>query len=85
MKTIFAAFLMVFSLSAVASSFLESLLDRQSSDQSLGRFFVASSNFGQCAGACASEQGICISHCQGNGQCIANCNSAHGRCISRCN
>jgi hypothetical protein len=46
---------------------------------------IASNNFGQCMGACASEQGICISQCQGNGQCISNCAAAHGRCVSRCN
>ena len=40
---------------------------------------------GQCMGACASEQGICISQCQGNGQCIGQCAAAHGRCVSRCN
>jgi hypothetical protein len=45
---------------------------------------IASSDIGQCMGACASEQGICISQCQGNGQCISNCAAAHGRCVSRC-
>ena len=39
---------------------------------------------GACMGDCASEQGICISHCSGDGRCIANCSSAHGRCVSRC-
>lgn len=44
----------------------------------------ANQNVGQCMGDCASEQGICISQCQGDGQCIGNCGAAHGRCISRC-
>lgn len=44
----------------------------------------ASENVGQCMGSCASEQGICISQCNGNGQCIGNCAAAQGRCFSRC-
>ncbi len=40
---------------------------------------------GQCMGDCASEQGICISQCNGDGQCISRCASAYGRCVSRCN
>lgn len=39
---------------------------------------------GPCISDCASEQGICISQCQGNGQCIGQCAAAHGRCVSRC-
>lgn len=53
-------------------------------DQSLKGMLLAGSDVGQCMGACASEQGICIGQCQGNGQCIANCSSAHGRCVARC-
>ena len=40
---------------------------------------------GMCMSDCASEQGICISQCNGDGQCIGRCASAHGRCVSRCN
>jgi len=40
---------------------------------------------GQCFGDCASEQGICISHCGGDGQCISRCAAAYGRCVARCN
>lgn len=39
---------------------------------------------GQCHGFCASEQGICISQCQGNGLCISNCASSLGRCVAGC-
>jgi hypothetical protein len=45
----------------------------------------SNSNVGQCMGDCASEQGICISQCQGNGQCINRSAATHGRCVSRCN
>ena len=41
-------------------------------------------DLGICIGDCASEQGICISQCQGDGQCISNCAAAHGRCVARC-
>ncbi len=41
-------------------------------------------NLGMCIGDCASEQGICMGHCQGDGQCISNCAAAHGRCVARC-
>lgn len=37
-----------------------------------------------CYGDCGSDQGICISRCDGNGQCIADCAQDHGRCVSRC-
>ncbi len=40
---------------------------------------------GQCMGDCASDQGICISRCDGDGQCIGDCASDHGTCVSRCN
>ena len=40
---------------------------------------------GQCISDCASEQGICISQCNGDGQCISRCAAAHGRCVARCN
>ena len=40
---------------------------------------------GQCIADCASEQGICISQCNGDGQCISRCAAAHGRCVARCN
>lgn len=53
--------------------------------QPWGGILVARNDIGQCIAACASEQGICISQCQGNGQCIANCAAAYGRCVSRCN
>lgn len=39
---------------------------------------------GQCNGACASEQGICIGSCQGNGMCISSCAASHGRCTAAC-
>ncbi len=39
---------------------------------------------GQCNGACASEQGICIGSCQGNGMCISRCTSSHARCVAGC-
>lgn len=39
---------------------------------------------GPCIGECGSEQGICISNCDGNGQCIGNCAAAEGRCVARC-
>lgn len=39
---------------------------------------------GQCMADCASEQGICISQCNGDGQCIGRCAAAHGRCVARC-
>lgn len=39
---------------------------------------------GTCQGLCASEQGMCISHCQGNGMCISQCTSSHARCIAGC-
>ncbi len=55
------------------------------SQQKLGELLIARNDVGQCMGACASEQGICISQCQGNGQCISNCAAAHGRCVARCN
>lgn len=42
-------------------------------------------NVGQCMGACASEQAICIGQCRGDGHCISNCAAAHGRCMARCN
>jgi len=45
----------------------------------------ASGDFGQCAGDCASEEGICMANCQGDGECMNNCAAAHGRCMSRCN
>jgi len=45
----------------------------------------ASGDIGQCMGDCASEQGMCISQCQGDGQCINRCGAAHGRCMARCN
>lgn len=45
---------------------------------------IAWGNVGQCMGACASEQGMCISQCRGDGVCISNCAAAHGRCVSRC-
>ena len=50
----------------------------------LQSYLLAQSNIGQCMGACASEQGICIGHCQGNGTCISQCAATHGRCVSRC-
>ena len=50
-----------------------------------GALLIARNDVGQCMGACASEQGICIGQCQGNGQCISNCAAAHGRCVARCN
>jgi len=50
-----------------------------------GSSLYASGDFGQCAGDCASEEGICISHCEGDGECINQCGAAHGRCMSRCN
>jgi len=50
-----------------------------------GTLLLSYRDVGQCMGACASEQGICISQCQGNGPCISNCAAAHGRCVSRCN
>jgi hypothetical protein len=53
--------------------------------QYLGKKLLVSNDIGQCMGECASEQGICISGCQGNPQCIANCAAAHGRCVARCN
>ena len=40
---------------------------------------------GQCIGACATEQGICIAQCNGDGQCISRCAAAYGRCVARCN
>lgn len=43
------------------------------------------SAFADCFGDCASDEGICISYCNGDGQCISRCASAHGRCVSRCN
>ena len=46
---------------------------------------ILAGNYGECAGYCAEEQGICISNCNGNGQCIGQCAAAYGRCISRCN
>lgn len=39
---------------------------------------------GQCVGDCSSEQGMCISYCNGNPSCIARCADAHGRCVARC-
>lgn len=47
-------------------------------------FQLAQRDVGQCMGACASEQGMCIGQCQGNGQCIGQCAAAHGRCVARC-
>ncbi|WP_459947353.1 hypothetical protein, partial [Desulfocastanea catecholica] len=44
----------------------------------------ANQNVGQCMGDCASEQGLCISECQGDGQCIGRCGATHGRCVARC-
>lgn len=44
----------------------------------------ANADVGQCMGDCASDQGICISQCDGDGQCIGNCSATHGRCVSRC-
>lgn len=41
-------------------------------------------NIGMCMGACASEEGICISQCGGSGQCISNCSAVQGRCTARC-
>ena len=43
------------------------------------------SDIGQCMGACASEQGICLSYCRADGQCMGRCGATFGRCISRCN
>lgn len=48
------------------------------------RFILARSWDNQCIADCGSEQGMCISYCNGNGSCIARCADAHGRCVSRC-
>jgi len=53
--------------------------------QRLETMLLATNGVGQCMADCASEQGICISQCQGDGQCIGNCAAAHGRCVARCN
>lgn len=45
---------------------------------------TSGARIGQCQGQCASEQGICISQCQGNGQCVGNCAASHGRCVGGC-
>ncbi len=39
---------------------------------------------GQCHALCGSEEGICMSQCQGNGLCISNCASSLGRCVAGC-
>lgn len=39
--------------------------------------------YGNRTGGCASEQGMCISRCQGDAQCIATCNASYGRCVGQ--
>lgn len=67
------------------SKHTENYSSNASSGVYTGRLLLAQRDVGQCMGACASEQGICIGQCQGNGQCISNCAAAHGRCVARCN
>lgn len=68
-----------YSKQAEKDSGVELKLFFERNSQCSEKMFFASRDIGQCMGACASEQGICIAQCQGNGQCIANCNAAHGR------
>lgn len=101
MKKILAALLLTISVSVFAvdkvsatkqdgfPAPLHSLCDGYSLNSSnsvfTDRLLLAGGDVGQCMGACASEQGICIGQCQGDGQCISYCASAYGRCVAMCN
>lgn len=54
------------------------------SGQEMPSVILAQRSVGQCMGACASEQGMCIGQCQGDGRCISACAATHGRCVARC-